>query len=222
MENRYEKGIRWEKNGWMHYSFPACLLWLESAGITKYGENFKIDPRDHEIFYKLLIYAIGDKENMEKRGMNPSKGILLVGPVGAGKTALMHLLNDFFPVDKRYTVQSAREITFNFVQRGYEELTKYTKSSYQFRSGRYVPRVYCFDDVGTERPMSHFGNECNVMAEILLSRYDHFVSNRMLTHLTTNLSATELENLYGNRLRSRMREMFNLISFDRDVQDKRQ
>jgi DNA replication protein DnaC len=43
----------------------------------------------------------------------------------------------------------------------------------------------------------------------------------MLTHATTNLSAEELEKLYGNRVRSRMREMFNLIAFGADVADKR-
>lgn len=36
----------------------------------------------------------------------------------------------------------------------------------------------------------------------------------MITHATTNLSASELEDYYGNRVRSRMREMFNLIAFD--------
>jgi DNA replication protein DnaC len=43
----------------------------------------------------------------------------------------------------------------------------------------------------------------------------------MLTHATTNLSASELEEIYGNRLRSRMREMFNLVAFDKDASDKR-
>jgi len=59
------------------------------------------------------------------------------------------------------------------------------------------------------------------MAEILLSRYDLFVSKGIPTHLTTNLSASELESKYGNRLRSRMREMFNLVAFDKNSRDKR-
>jgi len=59
------------------------------------------------------------------------------------------------------------------------------------------------------------------MAEILLSRYDLFVSRYMRTHVTTNLSATELEGLYGNRVRSRMRKMFNLVFFDSNSLDKR-
>ncbi len=83
------------------------------------------------------------------------------------------------------------------------------------------PRIYCFDDLGTENSLKYYGNECNVMAEVLLSRYELFIQKKMLTHLTTNLSATEIENLYGNRVRSRMREMFNLVSFGSQVKDKR-
>jgi DNA replication protein DnaC len=60
-----------------------------------------------------------------------------------------------------------------------------------------------------------------VMGEILLSRYDHYINNHMLTHATTNLSASELESFYGNRVRSRMREMFNLIAYTPNSLDKR-
>lgn len=41
------------------------------------------------------------------------------------------------------------------------------------------------------------------------------------THITTNLSATEIETAYGNRVRSRMRNMLNLIAFDKNTIDKR-
>ena len=59
------------------------------------------------------------------------------------------------------------------------------------------------------------------MAEILISRYEQFVENKSVTHVTTNLSASEIEKLYGNRLRSRMRQMFNVIAFDLESLDKR-
>jgi hypothetical protein len=54
---------------------------------------------------------------------------------------------------------------------------------------------------------------CFVMAEILLSHYDYYHSFRMQTHLTTNLKSTEIEKQYGLRVRSRLREMFNLVRF---------
>ena len=72
-----------------------------------------------------------------------------------------------------------------------------------------------------ENNLKYYGNECNIMAEILLSRYNHFVSRKLITHLTTNLSATEIGHLYRNRVRSQMRELFNLIAFDGAAVDKR-
>ena len=59
------------------------------------------------------------------------------------------------------------------------------------------------------------------MAEILLSRYDLFISKKLQTHITTNLSASEIEQQYGNRVRSRLRELCNLIAFDNVTKDKR-
>ena len=86
----------------------------------------------------------------------------------------------------------------------------------------------CFDDLGVETTGRHFGKDCNGMGEILLSRCDLFVrtcnperSRGVKTHATTNLNAQELEERYGNRVRSRMRQMFNLISFDAKSVDKR-
>ena len=80
---------------------------------------------------------------------------------------------------------------------------------------------YCFDDLGAEKQIKHFGNDCNVMAEILISRYEQFTQNNSITHITTNLSASELESYYGNRVRSRLRNMFNIIAFDSGCNDKR-
>ncbi|WP_372745924.1 hypothetical protein [Lutibacter sp.] len=41
------------------------------------------------------------------------------------------------------------------------------------------------------------------------------------THITTNLNAKEIEKHYGNKVRSRLRAMFNLISFSQNSIDKR-
>ena len=67
----------------------------------------------------------------------------------------------------------------------------------------------------------HFTADCNVMGELLISRYELFPATGIKTHITTNLTATVLENRYGDRVRSRMREMFNLISFQEGTEDER-
>lgn len=204
-------------NGRKLYDFKKCLTYIEKQGKIRYGNSFKIDQQDLPTLYKLLIYAIRDENNTAKAKIDLHKGILLSGPIGCGKTSIMQLIKPFFAKAAEYKIKTCREISFEFAKNGYEALAPYTeKSNYQLK----LPG-YCFDDLGAEQQIKHFGNDCNVMAEILISRYEHFVANQCTTHITTNLSASEIEKLYGNRLRSRMRSLFNLITFEANARDKR-
>lgn len=201
-------------------SFGQCVQMLNAKGVAVFGSHFKIYPADYETIFKLLVYMGRDKENADKLKMNLEKGILLTGPIGSGKTSLMTLLNHFIPESQRYVMKPCRDVSFEFISNGYETIHKYSNTTF-WTASQSLPRAYCFDDLGTENNLKYFGNETNVMAEILLSRYDLFVQKRMLTHITTNLSASEIEGFYGARVRSRMREMFNLVSFGKETGDKR-
>jgi energy-coupling factor transporter ATP-binding protein EcfA2 len=218
--NPYEQ-IAEFKGGIFNFSFQPSVGWMEERGKILFGSQFEIYPNDLELIYKLLVYAIGDKENAERHGISLRKGILLVGPIGSGKTCLLKLISYFFPRETQYQIKPTREISFEFEKDGFSVINQYSKGSF-FRYGNtLIPKVWCFDDLGLEQTPKYYGNDCNVMAEILLARYDLFVSKRMMTHITTNLSASELESIYGNRIRSRMREMFNLVAFSKESKDKR-
>ena len=129
----------------------------------------------------------------------------------------MNLMKHLATTEHKFFVKLCRDISFEFIQDGYEVIHKYSKGKlYQSE-----PKTICFDDLGTENNLKYYGNECNVMAEILLSRYDIFTAKKIQTHITTNLSASEIENVYGNRVRSRLREMINLIAYDKTTKDKR-
>ena len=199
------------------YDPKKCFDFIEQQGKKRYNSNFKIQQEDIPVIYKLLIYAIRDHRNALKLGIDLDKGIMLSGPIGCGKTSLMNLIKPFLYPKHDYKLVTTRYVSFEFAKSGYESLSQYTiKAPQQNRLA-----AFCFDDLGAEQQIKHFGNDCNVMAEILITRYDHFIENNSITHITTNLSATEIEKAYGNRLRSRMRAMFNLIGFDRETTDKR-
>jgi len=207
------------RQGTLVYNFNECLLFLESKGKELFGKHFKIYPEDRQLIYKLLVYIIGDEVSAGKFGLDIRKGILLTGPVGCGKSCLMALLRFFQPEPLRYQLKSCRDISFEFIQNGYETIFRYSRG--YVNEQKINPKHYCFDDLGTENNLKYYGNECNVMGEILLSRYDLFVSRMAQTYLTTNLTSSELEQCYGNRVRSRLREMFNLVAFDKSSKDKR-
>ena len=200
-----------------HYNYHEIILWLENKGVELYGNHFKIIENDYPIIYKLIAYFLKDEPTCFQYNLDLNKGILLSGPVGCGKTTLMNLMKNLTPTKNKFYVKPCRDISFEFIQDGYEVIHKYSKGKlYQSE-----PKTICFDDLGTENNLKYFGNECNVMAEILLSRYDIYISKSIQTHITTNLSASEIETNYGNRVRSRMRAMFNLIAYDKTIDDKR-
>ncbi|WP_363319663.1 AAA family ATPase [Flavobacterium sp.] len=166
---------------------------------------------------KLIAYFLNDEFTSNQLGIDLTKGILLSGPVGCGKTTLMTLMKYVAQKENKFYLKTCRDISFEFIKEGYEIIHRYSRGSYS--QSEY--KNYCFDDLGVESNLKYYGNECNVMAEIILSRYDLFISRKVITHITTNLSASEIETMYGNRVRSRFRAMLNLIAFDKTAIDKR-
>jgi len=205
------------KGDTINYDFSKMLIYLNAKGKLLFGKEFKIHEEDHQIIYQLCLYFIKDEVNCPKFNIDPSKGILLSGPVGCGKTTLIKLMRHLVPHRRQYDIIPTRNIVFGFNNLGYSVIEQYGNSNF-----------YCFDDLGVEPEGKHFGKDCNVMGEILLSRHELFThchperSRRAsMTHITTNLNAEEIEDRYGNRVRSRLREMVNVIGFDKNTKDKR-
>ncbi len=199
------------RDGISYYDFKKSCQFLQHLGKQEYGSSFKLHHSDRAIIYKLFIFAIRDEENCKVHGIDLNKGILLIGPVGCGKTSLITLLRYFHYRPNLYQVKPTREIAAEYQKNGHETILKYGK----------MGKSFCIDDLGAESTIKHYGNECNTIAEILLYRYELFTSEGIFTHATTNLDANQLEELYGNRVRSRLRAMFNLVSFEQNSGDKR-
>ena len=199
------------------YNYPEIMAWLESKGKLQFGEKFHFREADIINIQKLICYFLKDEVMATHFNLDLSKGILLSGPVSCGKTTLMTLMRHVAQPNYKFIMKTCRDISFEFIKDGYQTIHKYSNGNNSYSEYR----NYCFDDLGVETNLKYYGNECNVMAEIILSRYDIFISKQVITHITSNLSASEIETTYGNRVRSRLRNMLNLIAFDKDTKDKR-
>jgi hypothetical protein len=194
----------------MYYDFPKILTYLDAKGKLLFGPRFAIQDIDRSLLFKLCNYMIKDKQNCEKFGVNLEKGILLSGPIGCGKTRLMKLLPYFVPNQRPYEMIPSRNVVFSFNHLGSKAIEDYGNSDF-----------YCFDDLGVEPFGRFYGKDSNVIGELLVSRYELFIDKKVKTHATTNLNVRELKKFYGDRVLSRMRELFNLVSFGEQTKDKR-
>jgi DNA replication protein DnaC len=173
--------------------------------------NYELTQSNEPVIKALVLYFARHEEST----LNPNKGIYLCGPVGTGKTTLMRLLSEWSKENK-FLFVSCRDIQQEFARGGFECLLKYSKKSYRYKQGTHSPAngsiVYCFDDFGSEGRSKFYGNDVNVMEEIIQDRYNEFETYGMLTHATSNLKDGKLiQEIYGVRVRDRIRGMFNVI-----------
>lgn len=182
-----------------------------------FEKNYNVDSDNEAIVLNLCRYFTNDKTF----DGDLNKGLLLVGGVGIGKTTLMQ----FFKRNQKfsYRLMSCREIESDFSLEG-EKSVSYCSYNVQIATNSnpfgHQEIGFCFDDLGTEANGKHFGKEKNVMAEIILNRYDNQLPGHC-THITTNLTADQIKAQYGTRVTDRMREMFNIITFASNAKSRR-
>lgn len=201
----------------MENRYKNQLQWLVETALRKADKPFTLFKEDNEVIWKLLCYFSDDVSIARSLNIDLRKGLLLIGNIGCGKTYLMNLLK--FCPNKKFLIKPCCDIALEFLQGdNYRVLSKYGKKLELLEDYRDI----CFDDLGAENIRKFYGDEVNVIGEILEYRYERFINHRELTHATSNLLPEQLADYYGQRLRSRMRQMFNLIYFGKNSKDKRE
>lgn len=192
--------------------------WTEVRGF--YANEFDIDSENEKEVDLLCQYFTNDPE-FEQEGRKLSKGICIFGGVGIGKSTLMNLFSK--NQQQSYVMKMCRAVEDEYAQEGDKILKGYGLPRHPaMNSDPFGHQVLgmCFDDLGTEPVSKYYGKECEVMAEIILNRYDNQIAFN-LTHITTNLSPDKIRERYGTRVTDRMREMFNMIKFNPSAKSRR-
>lgn len=189
--------------------------------LQKFQKEFIIDEFTKPIIEMLCLYFAGHSR-AEELGLDLKKGILLHGDVGTGKSSILSC----FTKNQRQSFKmiDCLWVAAEYSKLGYEGLLPYTQDGIENRFPREFwgqeRYTWCFDDLGVELEKKHFGNEANVMAEVIQMLYDR-QGMRGNIHFTTNLSAEQIRTIYGSRVASRLREMVNIIIFPDEAPDRR-
>lgn len=195
--------------------------------------DFVIDDDNQRVVWLLCMYFT-ESEKFESytddsgRNYSLTKGILLFGGVGVGKTKLLELFRN--NQKSSYQVVTCQDVEGVYAKNGPDMnektgelgLRKYFGFASLPVKNAYGQSVqgFMFDDLGQENQSTKFfGTERNVMQEVLSQRYKNNLHEH--THLTTNLSGAQITDAYGIRVGDRMREMFNLIAFPENAKSRR-
>jgi DNA replication protein DnaC len=167
---------------------------------------------ESEKFCKSATKLVDD-DNVNEDDFSLQKGLLIPGNFGTGKTWMMKLFQK--NARQTYWIRTAKEISQAYLnsedKKIPEEYTTLFKNPINDASVFYQPvSGLCIDDLGSESKKNNFGNIMNVVGDLIESRYEKKFTGLYL-HATTNLSAEELKGFYGERVISRMREIFNFI-----------
>lgn len=139
------------------------------------------------------------------------RGIILYGSTGTGKSLIFDLLRRIIhPDNKEYMfgAKNVLDIVSDFNEDGHTI----------FRAHEKLHMLY--DDLGTEKRGSHYGESIEIFELLIQFRYELFRAAGIRTYFTTNLNEQEIQMRYGERCWSRLKEMCAHLLLDGS--DKRQ
>jgi len=206
----------------VEHPFDKDKLWKWFLSYFKEinGIEFQYTESYMNINYaSLFLYFLNDMsflkcQNLYQHRLAPNfnKGLLIVGKVGVGKTAIMKVFEKMFMNYKPHRFKIIE--TYKVVEE-YESLR--TPNCKQEFYRRYSIGDILFDDLNSERIANNFG-KVNVMQEIIFRRHN----NGYKTHFTMNpfpgfedspeQNLLRLEDFYDARVADRLFEMCNYIT----------
>ncbi|SHN45715.1 ATPase [Chitinophaga sp. CF418] len=200
------------------FDYRQILRELQQKGKQLFGDHFMLYKEDLHVLVPIIAWMLRDEDVAAQCSIDLKKGIFLSGPIGVGKTQIMQLMRYLTHPTEEYKIISCTKLALDFGRKGPDTIHEYTYGNFKPDG---IPQTYCFDDLGKEIIVKHYGTSCQIMQQIFHARYELFIQCGMITHATSSLHTLQIEERYGAEIRSRLREMFNRIGFNKGASDKR-
>lgn len=163
-----------------------------------YGKKLIVNDSNKHLIKTMCYFLSNDERFISELGYDFNKGLLIRGITGLGKTFIAKCVqdNEINPI----LILSVIEITEEIKQDGF----------YNIDLGK--RKIIYLDDVGTEEPtVNHYGTKITFFKSFIENIYLRNSSFNKLM-FSTNDNMEELKEKYGYRVRSRIDEMFNVVT----------
>jgi hypothetical protein len=164
-----------------------------SCASRNYGKKLIQNEFNKPLIKTICFFLSEDPRFETELNFSLKKGLLIRGISGIGKTYLVNCVKD--NKIKPISIYSMIDIS--------DEVREY--GGFQAKG-----KVIYLDDVGSEETVNHYGSKINWFKEFLESYYLNSTDFSRLI-ISTNCNFDQIQEKYGFRVRSRMKEMFNII-----------
>lgn len=188
-----------EKKLMEHWTAERMFSFMKWSASERFKKRLVVNDGNKQLITALCFFLSRDKRFEEQLGYSFEKGLLIRGTVGLGKTFLVQCLerNELNPVLLLSMIDIADQVRL--------------EGEYSIQKGN--NRIIYFDDVGSEEAtVNHYGTKINYFKDFIEQTYlrNHFKTFNQLM-ISTNCSFDDIEQKYGMRARSRMKDMFNIV-----------
>lgn len=165
-----------------------------------FGKELIVNENNKKLISVLCFFVSRDKRFSDQLGYNFNKGLLIRGKCGIGKTHLVKCIekNEVRPI-----------LTMSMI-----DITDEVRAHGEFEIEMRDNKILYLDDMGTEEPtIKFYGSNISWFKEFIETVY---LKSKGFSHLiiSTNINFKGIEDKYGFRVASRMRDMFNIIDVD--------
>lgn len=175
-------------------------------------DDIPIEGMPEKWFAQILVRML-ECEGSVRPGTR--RGLMLLGVPGCGKTTRMEAMAELFGFPVLRAADMVQKVSLASYNGTVKDICNFPRFGNVSN-----PRCYdlVIDDLGIEPPVvNNFGTRHDYMEEVLAERYEA-MRRGAVTHFSSNLTAEQIKERYGDRIYSRLKAMCIVVTMpNRDL-----